>query len=68
MSESTETYTVRAIWEGELLSAEDVNWEDDADELFDAKVREYQNAPVSPLGVTVQLIKDDYVLSEIHFG
>ena len=65
MSESTETYTVRAIWEGELLFTEDLSWEGDAEELFNAKVREYLN-PANTSGTSVQLIREDIVLYETY--
>ena len=65
MSESTETYTVRAIWEGELLFTEDLSWEEDAEELFDAKVREYLNS-ANMSGTSVQLIREDIVLYETY--
>lgn len=55
-------YTIRAIWEGELVDTDQSSDESDAWDLFNTTVEHWKNSE----GVTVQLIHGDDVLAEDH--
>lgn len=62
-----DTFTVRSIWEGELLSTTTVETEHEADKVFTEIVNSYLNAVASMSGTTVQTINQHgYVLYETH--
>lgn len=71
MSDAPETYTVRSIWEGELLSEVTGLDEEDANRVYAEKHRYYLNLPNSESaeGITVGIIResDDWVMEEITF-
>ncbi|QRI45055.1 hypothetical protein QEH45_gp66 [Microbacterium phage Shocker] len=72
MSITIPTYTVRTIWEGELLSEKTGLDYEDATDLFESEEKFYLNLPDShrAAGTTIQMFResDGHIEREVTFS